>query len=215
MIAERGALIYKQHPNYPYVIVEIETSKGCDRSSFCSYCTEFLKGKITYRSIEGIVSEIKSLYDNGCRYFRIGKQSNILSYMGPEPNPEAIRYLYQKIHSVAPNLKVLHTDNANALFIENYPKKSQQILEILSNNVTPGDVLPFGIETFDSHVVKMNNLKTFADDSIKALKLVAEIGGYREDLSAQDGFDLWMPDDQRGNFVTFVAFFPIPGLILY
>jgi len=29
------------------------------------------------------------------------------------------------------------------------------------------------------------------------------------------GFDLWMPDDQRGNFVTFVAFFPIPGLILY
>ncbi len=178
-ISKEGAFIYSQHPNYPYVIAEIETSKGCDRKSFCSYCTEFLKGRITYRKPEGIASEIKALYDNGCKYFRIGKQSNILSYMGPEPNLKAVKTLYSLIYEVAPNLRVLHTDNANSLFIKRYPLESAKILEVIASNVTPGDVLPFGIETFDPKVIKINNLKTFAEDSIYALKLVSDIGSYR------------------------------------
>ncbi len=180
-ISVLGASIYSKHPNYPYVISEIETSKGCDRHTFCSYCTEFLKGRITYRKPNGIINEVKALYDNGCKYFRLGKQSNILSYMGPEPNLQAFKDLYSGIHSVAPNLKVLHTDNANSLFIKKYPLKSREILEIIAENVTSGDVLPFGIESFDSEVIKANNLKTLPDDSISALKMVSDIGGYRVD----------------------------------
>ncbi len=180
-IAKEGAFIYRQHPNFPYVITEIETSKGCDRKSFCSYCTEFLKGRITYRNSKGIIEEIEALYNNGCRYFRIGKQSNILSYMGPIPNFKAIKLLYEGIYLVAPELKVLHTDNANSLSIHQYPKESLKVLQTISQYVTPGDVLPFGIETFDPKVINANNLKTLPKDSLKALKIVSDVGRFRID----------------------------------
>lgn len=175
-----GAEVIRKHPNFPHVISEIETSRGCERDIFCSYCTEPFYGKVDFRDEEDIVEEVAALYSHGEEYFRIGRQANIVAYKGKDfPNVSAIKNLYTGIRKAAPNLKVLHTDNGNAGYISKFPDASFEILSIIAEHNTEGDILAFGVESFDRNVISQNHLKSNPDNVIKAVRIVNEAGKKR------------------------------------
>ena len=185
--AVKGSKIVKQHPFYPYyLITEIETYRGCPRTIVggCSFCSEPSKGLPDFRSIKDIIKEIKALYENGIRHFRLGNQPCIFSYMAkdagktefPKPNPDAIKHLFKGIREVAPDLKTLHIDNANPGVIARYPNESKAIAKTIIKYHTSGDVAAMGVESVDPVVIKENNLKASADEALSAIKLLNEVG---------------------------------------
>ena len=121
-----------------------------------------------FRPIEDIIFEIKALYENGIRYFRLGNQPCIFLYMAkdagkkefPKPNPEAIDELFKKIRTVAPNLKTLHIDNANPGIIARNPNECKKITKMIIKYHTSGDVAAFGVESINPEIIKKNNLNT-------------------------------------------------------
>ncbi|HIP17034.1 MAG TPA: radical SAM protein [Methanothermococcus okinawensis] len=185
--AIRGARIVRKHPNYPYIIAEIETYRGCSRylSGGCSFCTEPKRfGIPKFRDERDIIDEINELYLNGIEYLRIGRQPCIFSYKSlncereevPKPNVESIEKLFKGIwNRVSP--KVLHIDNANPAVIANHEEESKKITKILVKYCTSGNVAAFGVESFDERVIKMNNLLSTPEDVLKAIKILNEIGG--------------------------------------
>ena len=184
-----GANIVKKHPFYPNLITEIETYRGCPRSitGGCSFCSEPTKGLPDFRPIKDVLDEIKALYDNGVRHFRIGNQPCIFSYMSkdagkmefPKPNPVALKQLFKGIRTLAPKIKTLHIDNANPGVISRYPKECREIAKTIIKYHTSGDVAAFGIESVDPYVIKKNNLKATADEALIAIKLLNEVGSKR------------------------------------
>lgn len=185
--AIKGASVVSQHPFYPdYLITEIETYRGCPRTIVggCSFCSEPSKGLPDFRPIDDIVKEIKALYENGVRHFRLGNQPCIFSYMSkdaghmefPRPNPEAIEKLFKSIRTAAPNLKTLHIDNANPGVIALYQEECETIAKTIVKYHTSGDVAALGIESVDPIVIKKNNLKVNADEAFMAIKLLNEVG---------------------------------------
>ena len=185
-VSTAGALLLKDHPFFPNVICEIEVSRGCERSSYCSFCTEpILHGKMKSRPVEDIVQEVEALYKAGCRAFRLGRSANIIAYMSDlnegKPSPQAVEELYSGMRSVAPSLEVLHTDNANPSYIARYEKEASKVIEIIAKYDTPGDVLSFGAESFDEKVLKENNIGSSPEEVRRAIEVVNEIGGFRVD----------------------------------
>ena len=159
-VALAGSELVSKHSRFPNVICEIEVSRGCERSSFCSFCTEpVLHGRLHSRSVKDVVEEVGSLYEKGCKAFRLGRTANILAYMADrnsfKPAPVAIEELYSGIREVAPDLEVLHTDNANPSFITRYEREVRKIIETIVMYNTPGDVLSFGVESFDPKVLRL------------------------------------------------------------
>ena len=120
---EKGAFVIHQHPDYPYVMCELETYRGCPRNLHCSFCTEPFYGKPDYREIKDVIKEASALYAHGARYFRIGRQPDLFMYRAKDgiPNPGALEELYSGIRNAAPELKVLHMDNANPVTLARYP----------------------------------------------------------------------------------------------
>ena len=59
-----GSGIIGQHPDYPYVMCELETARGCAHGATggCSFCTEPFYGIPKYREISGIASEVAALH---------------------------------------------------------------------------------------------------------------------------------------------------------
>ncbi len=185
-----GAFLTKKHPNFPYIILELETYRGCTRDVFCSFCTEAFYGKPTFRSLEGILKEVSQLYSMGNRYFRLGRQADILTYLPfmneyknsfPRPNPESLKRLYSGIREVAPKLKLLHLDNVNPGLISTFPKESKEIIKIICEYNTPGDTAAMGIESVDPIVIQKNDLKCTKEEAIKAIEIVNEYGSIRKD----------------------------------
>lgn len=185
--AIKGAKIVRQHPFYPnYLITEIETYRGCPRTIVggCSFCSEPQKGLPQFRTIPSITAEIKALYDNGVRHFRIGNQPCIFSYLSidsgkhefPRPNPDALKHLFKGIKTSAPDLKTLHIDNANPGILARYPKESKKIVETILQYHTPGDVAALGVESVDPVVIKNNNLKATQDEILSAIQLLNDTG---------------------------------------
>lgn len=185
--AIRGACIVRQHPNFPhYLIAEIETYRGCPRAitGGCSFCSEPLKGLPDFRPVRDIVDEVRALYMQGVRNFRIGNQPCIFSYMAkgcgeeefPEPNPQAIERLFRGIRFVAPRLKTLHIDNANPGVIARHPEKSREVAKVIIKYHTPGDVAAFGVESADPVVIRENNLKAEPDQVMEAIRILNEVG---------------------------------------
>jgi radical SAM superfamily enzyme with C-terminal helix-hairpin-helix motif len=188
--AVRGANVVKQHPFFSdYLITEIETYRGCPRSIVggCSFCSEPSRGIPDFRPIKDVLDEIKALYENGVRHFRIGNQPCIFSYMAkgsgetefPKPNPDALEKLFKSIRTVAPYLKTLHIDNANPGVIARYPDECRRIAKTIARYHTSGDVAAFGVESVDPVVIKKNNLKASADEILSAVNLLNEIGSNR------------------------------------
>ncbi len=195
-IAPLGSFIVKSHFYYPYVICEIETFRGCERKHHCSFCTEALYGSPDERKISAITEEVRSLYREGVRFFRIGRQPNILGYMSkpsngefPTPNPEAICKLFEEIRNVG-ELETLHIDNVNAGTIKEHPEKSKKALACIAEWDTEGDVAPFGLETADEEVIKINHLKVDPEGVKQAISIVNEIGAFKE---REDGLYKLLP----------------------
>ncbi|MEF8879712.1 MAG: radical SAM protein [Candidatus Thermoplasmatota archaeon] len=190
--AVKGSKITNQHPFFPrYLIAEIETYRGCPRAIYggCSFCSEPSKGLPDFRPVEDVVAEVKNLYEQGARHFRIGNQPCIFSYHAekvgkeeyPKPQPAVIEKLFKNIRRVAPDVKTLHIDNANPGVIANYPKESKTIAETIVKYHTSGDVAAFGVESVDPKVVEENNLKGNAKQIFEAIKILNEAGGKRGD----------------------------------
>ena len=182
-IAPYGADIIRMHERYPDVMLEIEVSKGCDRKKgFCSFCTEpILHGLYRERSLNGIITEMKALHKNGATNFRFGRSANFLAYgttfNNGNPNHKIFSELYSEVSKFC---SVLHTDNANPEFIINNEEEAKKILEIISTYNTSGDILSFGIETFDDEVAKLNNIALNSEKALKAIRIVNEIGSKRD-----------------------------------
>ncbi|GAB6098385.1 radical SAM protein [Halanaerocella petrolearia] len=185
--ANLGAEITELHPNFPELVCEIETFRGCPRSNNCSFCSEGFKNLTYHRSVEGIIEEIASLYKQGNRYFRLGAQTDLLLFQAEKrdnrliPNPEAMEELYSGIREVAPDLKVLHMDNINPATIVDYPDRAKRILKTIANYNTAGDIAAFGLESADPEVLRANKIGTTADKTFKAIKIVNQIAGFREE----------------------------------
>ena len=181
-----GADIVTQHQDFPEPLVaEIESYRGCHRykSGGCSYCIEPLKGKPLMRSPEDILAEARKLRDLGVKNIRIGGQTCIVSFGSedesktPRPNPEAVRTLFEGLHSMG--FDTIHVDNANPAVISTYPEESEEILRILADNCTDGNVLALGMESADPFVVTENNLNSTSEQGMDAVRLINKVGSER------------------------------------
>ena len=182
----KGAFLIRQHPDYPYCMCELETYRGCNRQVHCSFCTEPFYGAPDYRNVEEVINEVSALYAHGASYFRIGRQSDLFSYHGidiggpvPKPEPDMIERLYMGIRNAAPDLSVLHMDNANPNTLATYPQESEKILKTIIKYHTAGDVTAFGMESADPRVIAANCLKASSDEVFEAIKLVNKYGRVR------------------------------------
>ncbi len=183
-----GAGVIVQHPDFPFVMCELETARGCSHGSTggCSFCTEPFYGMPRYRSIAAVKGEVAALYAHGARHFRVGRQPDILAYGAgagefPAPEPEKVEALFSAIRTAAPDLKTLHIDNTNPATIARHEDAAREALRAIIRHHTPGDVAAFGMETADPVVVKANNLKASADEVFRAIEIVNEEGGKRRD----------------------------------
>jgi radical SAM superfamily enzyme with C-terminal helix-hairpin-helix motif len=183
-----GAGIIVQHPDFPYVMCELETARGCSHGATggCSFCTEPFYGRPRYRSMAGVVSEVAALAAYGALHFRVGRQPDILAYGAgegeyPAPRPDLLEALFSGIRAAAPDLKTLHIDNTNPATIARHEEKSREALAAIIRHHTPGDVAAFGMETADPAVIAANNLKAQPDEVFRAIEIVNAIGGTRRD----------------------------------
>jgi radical SAM superfamily enzyme with C-terminal helix-hairpin-helix motif len=177
----------------------METGRGCPRLRHCSFCSEGLAGSVEFRETEDIINEVDALINCGVKRFRIGRQADIIQYKSrmenfrgdfPEPNPAAVKELFNhlKVRRDTGLIEVLNIDNGNPGSIANWPDESALILSSIADAVTPGDTLPFGVESFDLSVIKQNNLKTTPEETVFAVKMINEICGHKI-----DGIPLLLP----------------------
>jgi radical SAM superfamily enzyme with C-terminal helix-hairpin-helix motif len=183
-----GAGIVTQHPDFPFVMCELETARGCSHGATggCSFCTEPFYGMPRYRRTAAITAEVAALHARGARHFRVGRQPDILAYGAgsgeyPAPEPEKLEQLFAGIRHAAPDLKTLHIDNTNPATIVRHEDAAREAIQAIIRHHTPGDVAAFGMETADPEVVAANNLKANADEVFRAVEIVNEEGGKRRE----------------------------------
>lgn len=190
--ARIGAHVVRHHPDFPDVICEIETYRGCPRTSHCLFCSEGLFGECEYRDQEDILSEVDSLIDSGVSRFRLGRQADILAYKChgdvvehsfPKPCRDEVIPLFEALgeRRRAGKIEVLNVDNANPGTVAYFQNESFDILRKIAEAVSPGDTLPLGIESFDPAVIAQNNLKVDRAMAIDVVRIMNEAGGFRED----------------------------------
>ena len=182
-IAPFGAGVVSRHPRFPHVICEIELSRGCERKSHCSFCTEpvFSPG-YTERPVSEVLEEIDALAKRGAVHFRLGRAANVLAYgnRAGRPNPDALERLYAGIRERVPGLRTLHTDNASPITIATFPTESAQALEVIARYNTQGDSLSLGVESFDPEVSKRNGLGLTPNMALQAIRIINRVGAFRK-----------------------------------
>jgi len=157
--------------DYP-VIAEIETGIGCNTPT-CSFCIESKKKiRIDYREPSDIIKQVKTLYDQGVRHFRLGRQPNFYHYQWG--NSEKLSELLYGIRTACPNLITLHIDNAN--MIDVIKPEGIKFTKIISDYCTSGNIAPFGVESFDEKVRLINRVIGSPDQVIKAIEILNEYG---------------------------------------
>jgi radical SAM superfamily enzyme with C-terminal helix-hairpin-helix motif len=171
--AIKGSVIASQFPK-PF-IAEIELSRGCFRNINCSFCTEPLADCQSFREQSDIVAEMKSLYDTGARNFRLGRATCIYSYKNNSSNE--IEILFKSIWKACPKIEVLHIDNANPAMV--ITENGIKITKLIVKYCTEGNIAAFGCETFDPDVVKLNDLNSTPETSMKAIQIVNKYGAER------------------------------------
>lgn len=178
--AVRGTEVVRQHPDFPHIICEIETYRGCYWGR-CSFCIERVH-RLWFRSPEDVLKEIKALYDFGVRHFRLGRQTDFFSFMGevgegvPKPNPEEMKKFHRAIWDLCPKIRTLHLDNVNPKTIAEHPEESAEIIKTIVMYQTPGNVAAMGLESADERVVRKNSLAATPEEVMFAIELVNKYG---------------------------------------
>lgn len=168
--------IFSQIPDIR--MIEIETGRGCD-IGHCSFCTEPLKNKVEFRDRKEIIKEMETFYSLGARYFRFGKQTCFYTY------PDAIKLLEEVNKKF--KLKVLHIDNVNPVKV--VMDKDDSITKAIVKYCSSGNIAAFGIESFDTEVVKANTLNTSPEVAMKAIRIINKYGSKR----GEDGLPKFLP----------------------
>ena len=159
----------------PYIF-EIETATGCNRNPGCTFCIEGKRGlPIQYRDEEDIALEIKSLYEKGARYFRLGRQPNFYAYK--ERNPKAIEKMFKLIWNYCPEIKTLHIDNAGPQDVNT--EEGEEITKLITQYCTDGNIAPFGVESFDPIIREQCNLNGTIEDVFGAIDKINKFGKIR------------------------------------
>lgn len=180
--AVAGAEVIKQHPDYPYIVCEIETYRGCYWGK-CSFCIERIH-EFWMRDPKSVISEIKALYDNGARYFRLGRQTDFFTYLAdfskevPKPNSERLKSFHKAIWKECPKIRTLHLDNVNPKTLATYPEESKEVVKTIVMYQTPGNVAAMGLESADEIVVKKNSLCAMPDEVLEAIEIINKYGRY-------------------------------------
>ena len=182
-----GADIVKEHQDFPQpLMVEIESYRGCHRyaSGGCSFCIEPTKGKPLMRQPEDILAEAKKLKALGVCNIRVGGQTCIISYGSedftsgvPRPVPSKVRQLFEGLKALG--FEHISVDNANPAVIATYPEESSEIIKILADNCSSGNVLALGLESADPAVREANNLNSTADQVLEAIRIINRYGAER------------------------------------
>ena len=186
----RGAEVVRSHPDFPQpLITELDASKGCVRylTGGCSFCVEPMYGVPKFRQPEAIIEEVKRLSAAGVVNFRLGGMADFFSYLAdgvgktptPRPNVAALERLLKGIRLAAPNLKVLHTDNADPAMMTAHPEEAMTALKSLVKHSTAGNVLSLGMETADPAVAEANNLNATPEIAMQAIEMINAAGRER------------------------------------
>lgn len=174
MIAINSSSVLKQLRRP--VILEIETATGCNRKPGCTFCIEGMRGlPLQFREKEDIAEEIKSLYDEGALYFRLGRQPNFYAYK--DCNPNEIEKLFKLIWKFCPNIKTLHIDNVSPQNVDT--PEGEKTTEIVAKYTTPGNITPFGVESFDPLIREKCNLNGSIADIHKSIAVINKYGKER------------------------------------
>jgi len=174
--AIKGAYIVKSIPQKR--IVEIETGRGCTFGK-CSFCTEPIKNKVEFRDQEDVIEEVKLLHSLGCEFFRLGKATCTLSYKNGD-----VKELEKLLKPLAElNLKVLHIDNVNPVYV------NEERVKLITKYCTDGNIAAFGVESFDKNVVRENTLNCTPENAYRAIKILNEFGSQR----GPDGMPYFLP----------------------
>ncbi len=150
-------------------MIEIETGRGC-KVGQCSFCTEPLKNRFVNRPMKDVLAEVVELYNEGARYFRLGKQADF--YASDRPIE-----LLKSIRKTCPKIEVLHIDNVNPNSV--VKPGGEEITKAIVKYCTPGNIAAFGVESFDKVVVKENRLNTAPLIAMKAIKIINKYGATR------------------------------------
>lgn len=170
--------------NYP-ILAEIETGTGCNTPT-CSYCIEAKRHiRPTYRNPDSIIKQINSLYKNGVRHFRLGRQPNFFHYQ--YNSIEKLRELLFGIREIAPDIKTLHIDNVNMNSV--VEPHGREFVKLIVKYCSDGNVAPFGIESFDDNVRKSTRIFGSSDKVIKAIEIINEYGAE----AGANGFPKFLP----------------------
>ncbi|MBI2668991.1 radical SAM protein [Candidatus Woesearchaeota archaeon] len=162
-----GADILTQIPDKR--VIEIETGRGCNVGK-CSFCTEPLKSKFINRRMEDVVNEVKTYYNLGARFIRLGKQADF--YVSDRPVQ-----MLQQISKHCPDLEMLHIDNVNPNSV--VAPGGEEITKAIVEYCTAGNIAAFGVESFDPAVVKANLLNTMPLIAMKAIRIINKYGAER------------------------------------
>lgn len=172
-----GAEILGQIPDKR--VIEIETGRGCNVGK-CSFCTEPIKSTFVNRAMEDVVEEVKAFYQQGARYFRLGKQADF--YASDRPIE-----MLQRIREECPGVEMLQIDNVNPNSV--VKPGGEEITKAIVHYCTPGNIAAFGVESFDPEVVKANLLNTMPLIAMKAIRLINKYGAER----GENGLPKFLP----------------------
>ena len=170
--------------HYP-VIAEIETGSGCNTPT-CSFCIEAVrKHRTQYREPQDIIGQVRALYDDGVRHFRLGRQPNFYHYQ--HSSVKKLEELLDGIRSGCPDIETLHIDNVNMTDV--LKPHGEEFTRLIAGYCTAGNVAPFGIESFDGDVRSTTNIGGTADEVIRAMEIINKHGQFRD----QTGFPRFLP----------------------
>lgn len=156
---------------YP-VIAEIETGTGCN-TPFCKFCIESVRSpKVSYREPEDIIKQVKTLYHLGIRHFRLGRQPNFYHFQ--RQDIFKMEYLLSGIRTECPEIETLHIDNVNMINV--LSNEGEEITKLIVQYCTPGNIAPFGIESFDTEVRKTNGVVGSPDQVMRAIEVINKYG---------------------------------------
>ncbi|MET1124295.1 MAG: radical SAM protein [Archaeoglobaceae archaeon] len=175
-----GAEVVRQHPDYPHVVCEMETYRGCYWAR-CSFCIERFQS-FWMRDARAVVAEMEALYREGVRHFRLGRQTDFFAYLAdfsydvPKPNPEAMKAFHEAIWRACPKIRTLHLDNVNPKTVATWKEEAREIVKTIVIYQTPGNVAAMGLESADERVVRENRLCATPEEVLEAVRILNEYG---------------------------------------